>query len=126
MRDPAGTEAEYDLAGRDVLQRHDLLGGPGGIAQREDHHAEAELDALGDACRGREHDHAVRIRAGRLEVVADEDAVEAEPLGCRACSGVSAALPSAPACSITPIFSRRLTSSPAVAVEVQDLHAGGR
>jgi hypothetical protein len=59
-------------------------------------------------------------------VVADEDAVEAEPLGVLGLLGRVSRSPVVPVCSITPIFSRRLTSSPAVAVEVQDLHAGGR
>jgi hypothetical protein len=62
------------------LQRRELLGGPHRVAQGEHHHAEPDVDALGDGGRGREHDRALRIGAGRLEVVAHEDAVEAELL----------------------------------------------
>jgi hypothetical protein len=80
MHDAASADAEHDAAAGDVLQCRELLGGPRGIAQGEHHQADADVDALGAAATGREHDHALRIGAGRLEVVAHKDAVEAELL----------------------------------------------
>jgi len=63
MHDAASADAEHDAAAGDVLQCRELLGGPRGIAQGEHHDADADVDALGDGGRGREHDHALRIGA---------------------------------------------------------------
>jgi hypothetical protein len=126
VHDPVRADAEHDPAARDVLQRRDLLGGPGGMAQGEDHHAEAELDALGDAGRGREHDHALRVGAGRLEVVSHEDAVEAEPLGVPGLLGRVRRSPVGAGVQHHPDLQPAAHVVTGRAVELQDLHAGGR
>ena len=77
---PAEADPEDHAPAGELLQGCYLLGRPGWVAQREDHHAEADVYA----CRGRggrgQHERALGQRDRRGEVVADEHAVQADIL----------------------------------------------
>jgi hypothetical protein len=71
----AKADAEDHPVPGQLLEGSNLLGRPRGVAQREDHHAEADLDPRRGGCGNGKRQRAFGKRCRCSQVIAGEDAV---------------------------------------------------